>query len=391
MNHDKISVGTYAKNEPASAGLRVLRILYCKKDLICLSIYLFLPSCRSAWNSGGCIISLIIALLTTHRIPENDKPGKRLWLLLLTNVLTISCDSMSCLYRGDESELGIWISQSANIAVYVLMLVFAVEFTYYLHARLRVHSAVWLYFNEAAAAIGLVLLGVTQFTGFFYFYDIHNNYLRGSGFLCFYGILVIIYGHCLYKIHQRHDRIIKEDRYCLAAVFGVLIISGILQLAFTSFASINIGATIGTMILYLWHFFKVQDLESDRDLRFALTEQKRTIKALEESQSQERRTREKLDKYKGIFKKQQDDRQKTLEVLDRSEAKAKETQKALEEAQYKERKTKHALNEEQDSHKKTIEALDRSESRQKETQQALDEARSQLEDLNAGESGKESL
>lgn len=39
MNHDKISVGTYAKNEPASAGLRVLRILYCKKDLICLSIY----------------------------------------------------------------------------------------------------------------------------------------------------------------------------------------------------------------------------------------------------------------------------------------------------------------------------------------------------------------
>ena len=136
MNHDKISVGTYAKNEPASAGLRVLRILYCKKDLICLSIYLFLPSCRSAWNSGGCIISLIIALLTTHRIPENDKPGKRLWLLLLTNVLTISCDSISCLYRGDESELGIWISQSANIAVYVLMLVFAVEFTYYLHARL---------------------------------------------------------------------------------------------------------------------------------------------------------------------------------------------------------------------------------------------------------------
>lgn len=71
----------------------------------------------------GCIISLIIALLTTHRIPENDKPGKRLWLLLLTNVLTISCDSISCLYRGDESELGIWISQSANIAVYVLMLV----------------------------------------------------------------------------------------------------------------------------------------------------------------------------------------------------------------------------------------------------------------------------
>lgn len=194
MNHDKISVGTYAKNEPASAGLRVLRILYCKKDLICLSIYLFLPSCRSAWNSGGCIISLIIALLTTHRIPENDKPGKRLWLLLLTNVLTISCDSMSCLYRGDESELGIWISQSANIAVYVLMLVFAVEFTYYLHVRLRVRSAVWLYFNEAAAAIGLVLLGVTQFTGFFYFYDIHNNYLRGPGFLCFYGILVIIMG-----------------------------------------------------------------------------------------------------------------------------------------------------------------------------------------------------
>lgn len=48
MNHDKISVGTYAKNEPASAGLRILRILYCKKDLICLSIYLFLPSCRSA-------------------------------------------------------------------------------------------------------------------------------------------------------------------------------------------------------------------------------------------------------------------------------------------------------------------------------------------------------
>lgn len=339
----------------------------------------------------GCIISLIIALLTTHRIPENDKPGKRLWLLLLTNVLTISCDSISCLYRGDESELGIWISQSANIAVYVLMLVFAVEFTYYLHARLRVRSAVWLYFNEAAAAIGLVLLGVTQFTGFFYFYDIHNNYLRGPGFLCFYGILVIIYGHCLYKIHQRRDRIIKEDRYCLAAVFGVLIIFGILQLAFTSFASINIGATIGTMILYLWHFFKVQDLESDRDLRFALTEQKRTIKALEESQSQERRTREKLDKYKGIFKKQRDDHQKTLEVLDRSEAKAKETQKALEEAQYKERKTKHALNEEQDSHKKTIEALDRSESRQKETQQALDEARSQLEDLNAGDSGKESL
>ena len=236
-----------------------------------------------------------------------------------------------------------------------------------------------------------MLLGVTQFTGFFYFYDIHNNYLRGPGFLCFYGILVIIYGHCLYKIHQRRDCIIKEDRYCLAAVFGVLIISGILQLAFTSFASINIGATIGTMILYLWHFFKVQDLESDRDLRFALTEQKRTIKALEESQSQERRTREKLDKYKGIFKKQRDDHQKTLEVLDRSEAKAKETQKALEEAQYKERKTKHALNEEQDSHKKTIEALDRSESRQKETQQALDEARSQLEDLNAGDRGKESL
>ena len=38
-----------------------------------------------------------------------------------------------------------------------------------------------------------------------------------------------------------------------------------------------------------------------------------------------------------------------------------------------------------------MEALDRSESRQKETQQALDEARSRLEDLNAGESGKESL
>ena len=45
----------------------------------------------------------------------------------------------------------------------------------------------------------------------------------------------------------------------------------------------------------------------------------------------------------------------------------------------------------QDDRQKTLEVLDRSEAKAKETQQALDEARSQLEDLNAGESGKESL
>ena len=148
--------------------------------------------------SGVC---LAIALCGIFSVSSK---AKKIYLFVMdiAAALLMLSDRFAYIYRGDESALGFWMVRVCNFLVFFLTLLIVVCYNGYLIELCKSSSAVKklpnrLRVNKIILFIGMVLLVISQFTGLYYTFDVHNQYQRSDGYIICYLIPMIVWTTCI--------------------------------------------------------------------------------------------------------------------------------------------------------------------------------------------------
>ena len=134
--------------------------------------------------SGVCGILAFLSFISTILSP---KRRRILTLLESAAMLLLIADWYAYYFRGDPGRMGFLMVRISNFLSFFLMLFMIHEVTLYLCDLFRNEAKMRtiprrLMACEALYAAGVMLLVVSQFTGWYYFFDETNTYHRGSGY-----------------------------------------------------------------------------------------------------------------------------------------------------------------------------------------------------------------
>lgn len=134
-----------------------------------------------AW---GTLFSLIAAICVMINPDTNRVRQKHLFIMLLLGAALMVTDALAWAFRGNASSLGFVMVRVSNFCVFVLGYVIMVCFTRYCCDCMpqpisrKAFIVKLMIYLLAVVGIGLVLL--TQYNGFFYYFDETNTYHRSS-------------------------------------------------------------------------------------------------------------------------------------------------------------------------------------------------------------------
>ena len=133
--------------------------------------------------SGSCGI---LAIMTFMPRFLSVKRRSILSIMELASMMQLIFDRLSYEFRGNESLLGGFVVRISNAMTYFLILLILLLVSYFIKdlcvnegglkripRRLRACDVLFV--------VGTVLIIVTQFTGLYYTFDAHNNYMRAPG------------------------------------------------------------------------------------------------------------------------------------------------------------------------------------------------------------------
>lgn len=211
----------------------------------------------------GICGAMILFIFLTEALSAKRK--QILVSLGLSAMFLLIADRRAYIYRGDVSELGWWMVRISNFLVFFLVLVIIYFFNEYL---------IDLYTNEGKLKqvpkrlqitrylllAGIVLVVLSQFTGFYYTFDEMNRYQRGPGFLICYTVPLAVLLLQLSVILKYFKNLRRGMRVSLLLFILVSIGASILQVFVYGFSLNNIAIVAMTSLLYV---FAIQDLSQE--------------------------------------------------------------------------------------------------------------------------------
>lgn len=239
---------------------------------------------QTSFEIWGCIISLIICLLTTSEVIKK-KPGRKLWDMLLVNVLVLVSDSLAYVYRGDTSALGMMMTRISNFLLLFLEYVIILLFTHYVQNVLEENGLeqkrTWMYAVYILLGIMLGALIVTQFTGFYYYFDKTNHYCRGIGIILNFAGTCLAVLIALVQLVRMCKKI--EIQHVNAQIIIVIlpVVAILIQFVGYGVSLLNLALTVSIIIGYLQYYFG--RLKADTELLIE-DAKKETMQAMEQYQ-----------------------------------------------------------------------------------------------------------
>ncbi|MBR3502941.1 MAG: HD domain-containing protein [Clostridia bacterium] len=215
--------------------------------------------------SGICGIMTLFVYLT-----KTMTKSRKLSLMLLefSAMLLLISDRRAYIFRGDTSSLGWWMVRISNFLVFFLTLVVLYSFNRYLidlytheggldapPKRLKAASVLML--------VGMAMVVVSQFTGFYYTFDEMNRYQRAPGYIVCYLVPMSVLVLQMSVIVQYLKRLRRGIGFSilLFAIFSV--IASVLQ-AFVYGVSLNNMMIVAMAALLYIFALKDMDQELDR-------------------------------------------------------------------------------------------------------------------------------
>jgi len=216
-----------------------------------LSVMLFL--------SGGCGVLLILTAFTKTL---TVKRRKALIMMELYAIILLLSDRLAYLYRGDPSNTGYWMVRICNFLVFLMSLGLSHAFNLYL---LDLYSSseklgkipFSLRICEIVFSIGIVMLIISQFTGFYYTFDETNYYQRAPGMIVCYIFPFVIMTIQLIVI-LRYRKCLSPSQFWPVFLFSALpYVATIAQIFLYSLSLTNI-AVVGMIVLL--YFFEIKNM-----------------------------------------------------------------------------------------------------------------------------------
>ena len=170
-------------------------------------------------------------------------------------MILLFADRLAYIYRGDVSDLGFAMTKISNFLVYAMTII-TISSTNLYQEDLSVGEAgldsvpLILRVNELYAIVGLGMVVLSQFTGFYYTFDENNHYVRSPGFFICYLIPVAMALNQLYVCFRYYRSLRKKIFLPLVAFYVLPLVAGTLQIFAYGLSLTNITLAMTAFIIY---------------------------------------------------------------------------------------------------------------------------------------------
>ncbi|MBP5180572.1 MAG: HD domain-containing protein [Clostridiales bacterium] len=214
--------------------------------------------------SAICLMLAILAGIT-KTLPRRRK-GSLIYIELSASLL-VFFDRLSYIYIGNLTGHGLWMMKFSNFNVFLLTILFLHAVNLYIQdlaltemglktvpMRIRVSNVLVL--------VGMLLISLSQFNGFYYYFDELNQYHRGPGFAVSYVVPFVIIALQTSFLVNYGKRLKKGLRISMALFVAVPIIASVIQFYSYGLSLINIAVGISASIIYV---FAIKDMNDQVD------------------------------------------------------------------------------------------------------------------------------
>ena len=190
---------------------------------------------------------------------------KALMVLELSAMFLMIADRQAYIWRGNVSAKGWWMVRISNFLVFFLTLVVLYAFNMY-QIDLFTHEGrldcipMRLKAVRILILVGMVLVVLSQFTGFYYTFDEMNRYQRAPGFIVCYAIPFAVLILQISVIIQYYRRLTQSIGLSLLLFTTLCLIASVLQVFLYGISLNNITIAIGAALLFA---FALQDLNKE--------------------------------------------------------------------------------------------------------------------------------
>ena len=236
-----------------------------------------------AFEIWGAVFSIICSVITWLGRKSEPSRSNTLATGLLLNAILLICDSLAYIYRGSPTELSYIMVRITNLIVFLitpLMFVVIVRLLTIFLATKDIEPVKWVNYSiYTITAVDILLIVISQFSDFVYFFDENNMYHRGPGYsivfaLGFIMILIIIVGMIIHRKGFEKYEFVSIMAYLLMPVVASLI-----QFIHYGLSLNNITSTLALLLIFVLHEYKKSNriLKQERQIMEAeivLAEQK---------------------------------------------------------------------------------------------------------------------
>lgn len=203
----------------------------------------------------GILFSLLALLCVEYDYKANHKEVVPFVYLLGTNCFVLIGDSMAIFFRGAEGTFGRVMVYASNYIAFAGSILLGYFGFIYLRELLKRCGAeisdVYLNIMRAVVLFQLILLTISQFTGWLYYVDEDNLYVRGkfailnNTYLVF---LIVIWCILLIKYGKLLPR---KYLICILIYMIAPEVAGIVQTFFYGLSIIQIVTTMSIMVIFI--------------------------------------------------------------------------------------------------------------------------------------------
>lgn len=202
------------------------------------------------WGALVCIFALVGVIWGHSKLKAHK--SVRIELQICCLLLMVN-DSLAWGFRGQSGELAYYMVRISNFMVffsnYIYMSVMSV-FLWQLMSELDEKMPKRIYIIMAFSVLGIVLLVVSQFTGWFYTFDESNRYCRSDGYFVSQLIAVAGIALNLSVFVQYRKRLEKSIFYAIVSYFVLPVIATIITLFHYGLSLQNFATVISTQIMF---------------------------------------------------------------------------------------------------------------------------------------------
>ncbi len=203
------------------------------------------------WGCIFCVLSSVCVYISRN---TNIRVNKNLLYILITNAIVLFFDSLAWFFRGKEGDFEYYILVISNFMVFFLNYILLFEFTLLIKNSIEKNRKVktkLFYIVYVVCTIGALLTIISQFTNFYYYFDVHNFYHRNKWFPIsqIWGVIGILFDIIIVLKYRKF--ISKNDMIMFMIYMFMPAITLVIQTFIYGFSLLNITTTVAILMMFL--------------------------------------------------------------------------------------------------------------------------------------------
>lgn len=210
----------------------------------------------------GILLCLIVGVVSFHNRKINGQEYLKLSMVSFDAVILQGFDILAHLYRNDESVIGGYVMRVSCFGVFYMQLLVLYLFARYALAHMeKPKSESWLWAIRVPIDLCALMLIVSQWTGWIYWFDERNHYHRGVFYAIYIGVAAVAFVALFAYLIRHRQRTSGLRRISMMIMIWYTLVSAAVQLLVIGVPLLNLGVSITVFFLFV-----IAEIDQSRQL-----------------------------------------------------------------------------------------------------------------------------